>query len=194
MLEPVSDRFFNTTVVFDPSGKEIARYRKIHLFDVTAPDGTVYNESAVVGSGEELVTFEIDGIVAGLAICYDLRFPELFRALRDQGAEIIFLPANFTLQTGKDHWEPLLRARAIETQCWLLAAATCGQFRNGEGSVRASYGHSLICDPWGHVVARASDGVGTTMGRIDRAVTERVRREIPLVTHRRLPFAEQVAV
>lgn len=190
MPERVGDRLCNTTVVFDPAGAEIARYRKIHLFDVVTPDGMVYGESEVVDAGDKIVTFKMGDITAGCAICYDVRFPELFRALRDQGAELIFLPAAFTLQTGKDHWEPLIRARAIETQCWFIASATWGPHKDASGGTRHTYGNSLVCDPWGHVVARASDGVGAISARIDPALVARVREQIPVATSRRLPFAQ----
>jgi predicted amidohydrolase len=185
IAESAGEKLFNTTLVFDPDGSEIARYRKIHLFDITAPDGTGFRESSIYGSGDEIVTFTADGTKVGCAICYDLRFPEMFLALRRAGAELIMLPSAFTLQTGKDHWEVLIRARAIETQCWFAAAADWGRhFERGEP--RFSYGHSLICDPWGHVVARASDGTGWATARIDPALTGHVRRDMPVLEHRRL--------
>ena len=115
-----------------------------------------------------------------------MRFPELFLALRRAGAELIILPAAFTLQTGKDHWETLIRARAIETQCWIAAPATWGRHLDGGGDARFTYGHSLICDPWGHVVAKVSDGIGWATARIDPALTARVRRDMPVLEHRRL--------
>ena len=180
------ERLYNTTVVFSPAGQELARYRKIHLFDITTPDGTGYRESATYGSGGEVVTFKAAGIHVGLAICYDVRFPELFLQLRRQGAELILLPAAFTLQTGKDHWEVLIRARAIETQCWIAAPATWGRHLDDSGAPRLTYGHSLVCDPWGHVVAKVSDGIGWTTARLDPAVTARVRRDMPVLDHRRL--------
>jgi deaminated glutathione amidase len=184
--ERSGERLFNTTVVFDPTGTEIARYRKIHLFDILAPDGTGYRESATFGGGTEVVTFEADGVRVGCAICYDVRFPELFLKLRQAGAELIFLPSAFTLLTGKDHWEVLVRARAIETQCWIAAPATWGRHTDGSGEARHTYGHSLVADPWGHVVAKVSDGIGWTTARIDRAVTEKVRRDMPVLEHRKL--------
>jgi predicted amidohydrolase len=184
--ERVGERLFNTTVLFDPDGRELARYRKIHLFDIATPDGTGYRESATFDSGTEVVTCEAGGMRVGLAICYDVRFPELFLALRRAGAEVIFLPAAFTLQTGRDHWEVLLRARAIETQCWLAAPANWGTYTVGGGALRDTYGHSLVCDPWGSVVARASDGIGWATARIDAALTERVRRDMPVLDHRKL--------
>jgi deaminated glutathione amidase len=184
--EKAGEKLFNTTVVFRPDGREIARYRKIHLFDITAPDGTGYRESATFGAGEEVVTCEVDGVKVGLAICYDLRFSELFLALRRAGAELIFLPAAFTRETGKDHWEVLLRARAIETQCWFAAPACHGKHLDAGGEPRWTYGHSLLCDPWGHIVAKASDGIGWATARIDHKVTERVRRDMPVLAHRKL--------
>ncbi|MGH7154848.1 MAG: carbon-nitrogen hydrolase family protein [Acetobacteraceae bacterium] len=187
IAEKAGERLFNTTVVFGPDGVEIARYRKIHLFDIVTPDGTGYRESSTYGSGDEVVTCEADGVRLGLAICYDVRFPELFLALRRTGAEVIFLPSAFTLQTGKDHWEPLIRARAIETQCWMAAAADWGRHTEGaKNEPRFTFGHSLVCDPWGHVVAQVSDGTGWATARIDSSVTERVRRDMPVLEHRKL--------
>jgi predicted amidohydrolase len=182
--ERVGDKLANTTVVFDPTGAEIARYRKIHLFDITAPDGKEYKESATYTRGAELVTYEANGTRVGCAICYDVRFPELFLKLRQAGAELIFLPAAFTLQTGKDHWETLIRARAIETQCWFAAPACCGPHVEGNGGTRYTYGHSLVADPWGHTVAKVSDGIGFATARIDHAVTRRVRADMPVLEHR----------
>jgi deaminated glutathione amidase len=183
MIEDGGEKLFNTTVVFDPAGQEIARYRKIHLFDITGPDGTGYRESALYGAGDTLVLFEAGGVRFGCTICYDVRFAEQYLELRRRGAEGIFVPSNFTLQTGKDHWEVLLRARAIESQCWILAAASFGQYEE-RGAQRSVYGHSLIADPWGHVVAKASDGIGWASARIDPAVTARVRRDMPVLEHR----------
>jgi nitrilase len=185
IIERGADKLFNTTLVFDPDGREIARYRKIHLFDITSPDGTGYRESALYGAGEALVTFDAGGTRFGLTICYDMRFPEQFLALRRLGAEAILVPSNFTLMTGKDHWEVLLRARAIESQCWILAAASWGAYEE-RGATRQVYGHSLIADPWGHVVAKVSDGTGFATARLDAAVTARVRRDMPVLEHRRL--------
>ena len=131
--ERAGDRLYNTTLLFDREGVEIARYRKIHLFDVTTPDGAGYRESALFGAGDQIVTARVGDLTVGLAICYDLRFPELFAALRAQGADLIMLPAAFTLATGKDHWETLLRARAIETQCWIAASACWGKHQDASG-------------------------------------------------------------
>ncbi len=184
------DHVHNRTVVFDRTGTEVARYDKIHLFDITAPDGTAYRESATVKPGSKIVTYDCEGFKVGCAICYDLRFPELFQALQAAGCDVIALPASFTLQTGKDHWEVLLRARAIETESYVLAPGQTGFFTDGDGAKRFTYGHSLIADPWGHVVSRASDGVGYVSARLDKALIARVRSQIPVARHKvlgRLP-------
>lgn len=183
--EREGDRLFNTTLVFGRDGRELARYRKIHLFDIVTPSGTGYRESDLYGRGEEIATFDVDGVTVGCAICYDLRFFGLFAALRDAGAELVVLPAAFTAETGAAHWEMLIRARAIETQCWFAAAATTGRHRDEHGGPRFTYGHSMIVDPWGTVVAGASRGVGWTSATIDRALTEAVRRDMPVWEHRR---------
>ena len=180
------ERLFNTTLVFGPEGQELARYRKIHLFDITAPDGTGFLESATYAGGDAIVAYVAGGMKIGCAICYDLRFPEMFLALRRAGAELIFLPSNFAMQTGKDHWEVLIRARAIDSQCWIAAPATAGKYVDDAGGIRWAYGHSLVCDPWGQVVAKVSDGVGWATARIDPVVIGRVRRDMPLLEHRRL--------
>jgi deaminated glutathione amidase len=177
------NRIYNTTVAFNRDGKAVARYEKIHLFDITAPDGKVYNESATVKPGHNVVTYDCEGLTVGCSICYDIRFPELFQALAARGADIIALPAAFTLQTGKDHWEVLARARAIETECYFVACAQTGSFSAG-GEVRHTYGHSLVVDPWGHVVAKASDGVGFIATRLDPALIGKVRGMIPVAKHK----------
>jgi len=182
--ERVGDKLANTTVAFDPGGEEIARYRKIHLFDITAPDGKEYKESATYTRGQQVVTYEANGTKVGCAICYDVRFAELFLKLRQAGAELIFLPAAFTLQTGKDHWETLIRARAIETQCWFAAPACWGPHTEGSGGVRFTYGHSLVANPWGHTVAKVSDGIGFATARVDQALTQKVRADMPVLEHR----------
>lgn len=177
-------RLYNTTLVFNRSGEDIARYRKIHLFDVTTPDGSGYKESNAIAPGEAVVTYDCEGVTIGCAICYDLRFADLFLALAEKGADMIALPAAFTLQTGKDHWEVLCRARAIETETYFCAAAQTGTFQVGN-EIRATYGHSLVVDPWGHVVAKASDGIGVVSTRIDTARIQKVREMIPVAQHRK---------
>ena len=152
-------------------------------FDDGTPDGTSYKESQTVKAGDRVVTYDCEGVKVGCTICYDLRFPGLFRALADRGAEMIAVPSAFTQQTGKDHWEVLLRARAIETETYVCAAAQTGTFTvNNE--TRATYGHSLVADPWGLVVAKASDGVGVVSTRLDMALVKRVRKMIPVAQHK----------
>jgi nitrilase len=170
-------------VAFDRSGAEVARYRKIHMFDVTTPDGQDYRESATMLPGDAVVTYVCEGVTVGCAICYDLRFPALFQALAARGAQLIALPSAFTLQTGKDHWDVLCRARAIETQTYFAAAAQTGQFRQGR-EMRATYGHSLVADPWGLVIAKASDGPGFVTARADMERVAKVRSQIPVAQHR----------
>ncbi|MEZ4227431.1 MAG: carbon-nitrogen hydrolase family protein [Polyangiaceae bacterium] len=175
-------RPFNTLLVYGPDGRLRTHYRKIHLFDVELADGTVLNESSATSAGDELVTTDVDGARVGLSICYDLRFPELYRGLVSAGAEVLVVPAAFTLQTGKDHWHPLLRARAIESQCWVLAAGQWGKHPKG----RLTYGHSMIIDPWGTIVSQCSDGVGHCTADLDAELTARVRASVPCLQHRRL--------
>lgn len=175
-------RPYNTCAVVDPSGELVASYRKIHLFDVDLSDGTRLSESTATAAGETPQVVDVAGFKVGLSICYDLRFPELYRALVDQGAELIVVPAAFTLHTGKDHWHVLLRARAIEAQAWVVAAGQWGRHPRD----RVTYGHSLVVDPWGTVVAEASDGVGLVLARIERARLDDVRRGLPSLRHRRL--------
>jgi nitrilase len=181
LIEQDGETLFNTSVAFDRDGREVARYRKIHLFDVVTPDGKEYRESATYGRGGDIVTYDVEGHTVGCSICYDMRFPELYQALARRGAEIVVVPSAFTLLTGKDHWEPLLRARAIETETYVLAAAQCGSYANG---TRANYGHSLAADPWGHVIARAQDKVGFVTTRLDFALLRDVRQRIPVQQHK----------
>ncbi len=177
---------YNTTVVFGPDGVERARYRKIHMFDIVTPDGQGYRESETYGAGDDVVTVDMNGTNVGLAICYDIRFPELFLALRRRHVDLIMLPAAFTLQTGKDHWEVLLRARAIETQTWFAAPACYGGHTDAVGQTRYTYGHSMIVDPWGNVVAQASDGLGWASATVDKTIMARVRADMPVLQHHKL--------
>jgi len=174
-------RPYNTSVLVDPRGTISATYRKVHLFDVSLPDGTSLRESSATSAGAEAVTAEVKGVRVGLSICYDLRFPELYRRLVDQGARIVTVPSAFTLTTGKDHWHALLRARAIENQVWVLAAAQHGKHPRG----RQTYGKSLIIDPWGEVVAQVSEGEGFAVARLDLAYQDRVRTSLPSLLHRK---------
>jgi predicted amidohydrolase len=175
-------RVRNACIHVGADGKIAAVYRKIHLFDVDLPDGTKLLESQTVEPGDEAVVTDTRFGKLGLSVCYDLRFPELYRRLVERGAVALTVPAAFTLTTGKDHWHVLLRARAIESQCYVLAAA---QFGHHYGN-RVSYGHALIADPWGTVVAECSDGEGVAVAAIDSDVLARVRRAIPCLSHRRL--------
>ena len=181
VVERDGDDYYNATLVFGPDGRQLARYRKMHLFDVDAPGGVSYRESNMVSRGADVVTYDIGDIKVGCSICYDIRFPELFRKLADAGADVIVLPAAFTLMTGKDHWELLARARACETQTWFLATGQTGTHAQGKN---ACYGHSMVINPWGHVTAQASDGVGTTSARLDFAYTAKVRAAVPVANHR----------
>lgn len=182
---PDASTIFNTSVVFDASGTEIGRYRKIHLFDITAPDGKVYAESAVVAAGDELLVYEIGGFRVGCAICYDLRFSRLFDQLAGLDVDLIILPAAFTQQTGEDHWEVLCRARAIEFQCYFVACGQCGSYGAPNGEERVMYGHSMVVDPWGRVIATADREIGVINAVLDRTVVDRVREMIPMAEHRR---------
>ncbi|HYA79615.1 MAG TPA: carbon-nitrogen hydrolase family protein [Methylocystis sp.] len=185
MLEriPGEDRIHNTTVAFNREGAEVARYRKIHMFDITAPDGARYHESAAFKPGAEVVTYDCEGVTVGCAICYDLRFPYLFQALAEKGAELIALPSAFTLVTGKDHWEVLCRARAIENEVYLCAPAQTGAHKAGH-ETRFTFGNSLIADPWGHVVAKASEGAGLVSSHVDLERVRKVRAMIPVAKHK----------
>jgi predicted amidohydrolase len=174
-------RPFNTSVLVSPEGTITATYRKVHLFDVTLADGTTLRESAATMSGGDAVTAELDGVGVGLSICYDVRFPELYRRLVDQGARIVTVPSAFTLTTGKDHWHVLLRARAIENQVWVLAPAQHGKHPKG----RQTYGKSIIVDPWGEIVAQSSEGEGFALARLDFTYQDRVRNALPALVHRR---------
>lgn len=182
--------FYNTTLAFDPEGRELARYRKIHLFDVTTPDGRVYRESDTFGRGDGIVTYRAGDITIGCSICYDLRFAELYLALADAGAQVIMVPAAFTLQTGKDHWEVLLRARAIETQCYLVAAAQTGTYMEGNDE-RATWGHSMIVSPWGHLLAQVGEGTGHATAAVDTDYQDAVRARLPVHRHRVLRHRQE---
>lgn len=171
----------NTSVLIDDSGTILDSYRKLHLFDVEIDDEVENRESELVEAGDEIVTVETDLATMGLSVCYDLRFPELFAALSNAGAEVIFVPAAFTLHTGKDHWEPLLRARAIENQAYVVAAGQIGPKPDSP----TTYGKSLVADPWGNVVARASDREGVFTADLDPELVETIRWELPSLEHKR---------
>jgi predicted amidohydrolase len=187
---------YNTSLVVLPDGTIAARYRKIHLFDVDLPDGTKLLESGATRAGTEPVVAEIAGpkggldsgstgtgpVKLGMTICYDLRFPELYRKLVNEGVRIVTVPAAFTLTTGKDHWHVLLRARAIENQVFVLAPAQHGRHPRG----RATYGKSLIVDPWGDVLAQCAEGEGFALAHLNFGAQDRVRASLPCLSHRRM--------
>jgi predicted amidohydrolase len=182
LIERRRGALYNTSVLFDRHGRELARYSKIHLFDVCLPDGTVYRESGVVTAGGSVVTVDCEGVRLGLSICYDLRFPELFRALALRGAHLLVVPAAFTTPTGISHWEPLLRTRAIENGCYVAASGQWGPSAAGKAP---SYGHSMVVDPWGVVIAECGEGVTTVLAEIDLEHLRAVRSRMPLLEHRR---------
>lgn len=175
-------RPYNTSLLIAPDGRIVARYRKIHLFDVDLPDGTRLLESGATCAGTEPVVASVGEVKVGMTICYDLRFPELYRRLVDQGARLVTVPAAFTLTTGKDHWHVLLRARAIENQVFVLAPAQHGRHPRG----RTTYGKSLIVDPWGDVLAQCGEGEGFALARLNFAAQDRVRASLPCLSHRRI--------
>ena len=173
------EKLSNTSVVIDPSGDVVSAYRKIHMFDVEV-GGQVYRESEAEEPGEETNLCDAEGWRVGLTVCYDLRFPELYRILALQGAELVTVPAAFTLYTGKDHWELLLRARAVENQCYVLAANEWGVHEGG----KQSYGRSSIVDPWGVVLAQAPDEDCVIAAEIDKTRLEQVRHDLPSLANR----------
>jgi predicted amidohydrolase len=184
ILEAVPDdaRRYNTSCLVDAAGTIVARYRKIHLFDVALPGRVAVRESATRLAGTEPVTAHTALATIGCSICYDLRFPELYRRLAQEGAEVLLVPSAFTAPTGDAHWEVLCRARAVENQCFLLAANQCGPSPHGH----RDYGNSMIVDPWGTVLGRAGDDEGVIAAELDGAELARVRRELPALEHRRL--------
>ena len=182
--EDDTSRCHNTSLLFGPDGALLSSYRKMHLFDVDIPGGVRFSESATCAPGSEPVVAHTALGSLGLTICYDLRFPELYRTLVDQGATMLAVPSAFTLMTGKDHRHALLRARAIETQCYVLAPGQWGA--HDDNGLRRSYGHSVIIDPWGVVIGQCSDGEGLCVAEIDLETVASVRRAMPLMDHRRL--------
>ncbi len=175
-----SDKIFNTSVFINPKGEIEAVYRKIHLFDVSIDKENTFNESSKYKRGNEIINLSNEIGQFGFTICYDLRFPELFRKLTFNGAKLIFVPAAFTLFTGKDHWEPLLRARAIENQVYIVAVGQFGEFEKG----KKSFGNSMVIDPWGTVIAKSSDKVDTLIAEIEWDYIDSVRNSIPSLKNR----------
>jgi deaminated glutathione amidase len=175
-------RSYNTSLLLNPQGDVLAHYRKIHLFDVDIPGQVRVKESDTKEPGAAVVASTTPLGVLGLSVCYDLRFPELYRQLAAKGAEVMFVPSAFTFPTGAAHWEPLLRARAIENQTYIIAPNQIGKNAHGY----ADYGNSMIIDPWGKVIARAPDKECLITAEIDRDYVEKVRKELPCLAHRRL--------
>ena len=179
---PEAERVLNSTLVFDPRGERVARYDKVHLFRFTR-GAESYDEAVTIAPGRDVSTFLFappvgPALKVGLSICYDLRFPELYRAMNQP--DLILVPAAFTATTGRAHWETLLRARAIENLCYVLAPAQGGRHENG----RATFGHSMLIDPWGEVIANRPDGPGVVFGDIDPQVIVRCRASLPALAHR----------
>ncbi len=179
---PDADRTFNTTLLFDRSGRLAATYRKIHLYDVEIPGRVSYQESRTVASGDQPVVTGVDGVGVGLSICYDLRFPELYRRLAIAGARVLVVPAAFMAHTGRDHWEVLLRARAIENQCYVVASGQIGD----HNPARTCFGRSMVVDPWGTVVTQLPDEVGAATVDLDLNRLEKIRQDLPSLANRRL--------
>ncbi len=181
---PTGDgKVHNVALLIGPTGNVLGRYQKLHLFDVNLPDGNTYRESDTIAPGDDVVLVDTGNLgKIGLSICYDLRFPELYRKLAMQGAEILVVPSAFTAYTGKDHWRPLLRARAIENTCYVFAPAQVGEHY----ARRQTYGHAMILDPWGNTLADAGDGEGMAIASINPARIAQVRQQIPVLSHTRL--------
>lgn len=177
-----SGQVYNTALLIGPAGEELVRYEKVHLFDVNLPDGNTYKESQTVLAGLNLPPIypSKDFGNLGLSVCYDVRFPELYRHLSQMGAEVLTVPAAFTAYTGKDHWQVLLQARAIENTCYMIAPAQTGKHYG----IRQSHGHAMIIDPWGIILADAGDKPGVAIAAIEPARLEQVRRQMPSLQHR----------
>ena len=179
LADEKSDKAVNRSLLIAPDGTVQAQYDKIHMFDVALENGESHRESAAYQAGDKLVVTQADGVSLGLSICYDVRFPALYRRLAEAGAQVIFVPSAFTKQTGVAHWHILLRARAIETGCFIVAPAQIGVHENG----RETYGHSLIIDPWGEILAEASDDDEVIIAAMDVALVDKARRQIPALHH-----------
>ncbi len=176
------DKVRSACLLFDDQGRRVARYDKLHLFDVTLSNGEQYRESAVFEPGTEVVVADTPFGTLGLAVCYDLRFPELFRAMLDRGVELFAVPSAFTALTGRAHWEVLVRARAIENLAWVIAAAQGGRHASG----RETHGHSMVVSPWGEILARQESGAGVALAECDRARQVEMRTQLPSLQHRKL--------
>jgi predicted amidohydrolase len=179
---PAPEKSFNTSVMISPSGEVVAAYRKVHLFDVNVPGGIEHQESKNIASGDRLVVVEVEGFSLGMSVCFDVRFPELYRALCLDGATVLAVPSSFAVATGRVHWTTLLRARAIENEAYVIAAAQAGTTSEGV----SSYGHSMIIDPWGEVLAESTiDGEDVLLALIDLDEVARRRSQIAVFDLRR---------
>lgn len=175
-------KFTASSLCINEQGEVLGEYQKIHLFDVVVEDGTGnYQESRFTQAGSSIQCLDLGWCKVGMTVCYDLRFPELFRQLRNKGADVIVVPAAFTERTGMAHWQPLLQARAIENQVYIVAAGQQGEHQNG----RRTWGHSMIIDPWGEIKSQLSSGIGTLSAELDFNLLKKVRRDIPVETHNR---------
>ena len=182
LQSPAENKVLNTTLVFNAQGDLEARYDKMHLFGFRKGEES-YEESRTISAGDQVVSFDSEAGRVGLSVCYDLRFPELYRAMGE--CALIVVPAAFTYTTGQAHWEILLRARAIENQCYVLASAQGGKHENG----RRTWGHSMLIDPWGKIVSELAEGEGTVIGELDATLIRSVRESLPALQHRRLTAA-----
>jgi predicted amidohydrolase len=183
---PGSRKIYNSHLVIDDQGALVAVYRKMHLFSVSL-EGKSYDEAKSVLAGDEVVCFRSPFFIGGLAICYDLRFAYLFSALQAKNAEVILVPSAFTAATGKDHWEILVRARAIETQCYIMAAAQIGRHNDK----RTTHGHAMIIDPWGTILAQCGKVSDLALAEIDLAYLRKLRKQMPVAKHRRVDEASK---
>ncbi|MCP4499993.1 MAG: carbon-nitrogen hydrolase family protein [Deltaproteobacteria bacterium] len=189
-IEDGAGKSINSHLLINHEGNLVEQYNKVHLFDVDIPGGPKLLESEATHSGDTLCVANTPIGKVGLSICYDLRFPEFFLALTRMGAEVLFIPAAFTLETGKEHWEVLLRARAIENQCYVAAAAQRGR----HNARRHSYGHAMIVDPWGSVIAQCTDRTDICVAEVDLSYVENVRKRMPLWQHRHPNLYGQVGI
>lgn len=183
--DPPEDRFANRCVVISPEGETVARYDKMHMFDVQVSETETYRESSGYAPGSEAVVVDTPLGKLGLSICYDVRFAYLYRVLAKAGAQVICVPSAFSPGTGPAHWQPLLQARAIETGCWIVAPAQVGEHQASAGRKRKTWGHALVVSPWGEVVYDAGDEIGMTVVDLDLTKVEDARRKVPSLTHDR---------
>jgi len=184
--EREGDKIYNTSFIFDPEGKLLAKHRKMHLFDIAVEGGITFKESDTLGAGNHVTVVDTPFCKLGIAICYDMRFPELMRLMVEKGAEVIIIPAAFNMTTGPAHWDSLIKIRALDNQVFFVAASPA---RNLE-AVYHAYGHSTIISPWGDIVARAGEGEEIIYGELDLEYVNKIRNQLPLLKHRRRDIYE----